>query len=69
MNKTAADYFFENYNYSNNPLSDIFTIYSVTNKPFEEDFFDRMSFIKAVKTLYIKKDCILIGFKELGEIV
>lgn len=65
----AAEYFFKYYNYTSISATNGYRIYGIADRPFNEEFLDRMSFVEAVKMLYIKKDCILIGFRKLSEIV
>ena len=67
ITRSEHEHFFKYYNYSHNINNYTRTIYRVDNIPYEKTYYDTHTFVVAVKHLYARRHCILLGFEKLGE--
>lgn len=68
ITRREQEHFFKYYDYSQNLNNNTRTIYRVDNIPFEKTYYDVHTFVKAVKHLYARRYCVLLGFEKLGDI-
>lgn len=68
ITRREQEHFFKYYDYNQNLNNNTRTIYRVDNIPFEKTYYDVHTFVKAVKHLYARRYCILLGFEKLGDI-
>lgn len=67
ITRSEHEYFFKYYNYSRNFNNNTRTIYRVDNIHYEKTYYNKHTFVVAVKHLYARRHCILLGFEKLGE--
>lgn len=75
ITREEETHFFKYFKYRSDSIERTRTICSKSNNScrqiycFEKTYYDEHTFALAVKFIFLKRNCILLGFEKLGEIV